>query len=87
MNYVINESKNICIAIGDKDSFARTKQIYNITLPKMISKLYQFFAYNVRPEINKELTMFLEDEKIEKEEHGKLIKAAFFYYENPHLDF
>lgn len=83
MNKITNQSNEVIIAIGANDSLIRMRQLYNLTIDKMIQRIHNSNAWsNIRDSsLHTDLCYIIEDDNIPKE-HTKMLLTAAKYYAN-----
>lgn len=78
---ILNQSNESIIAIGQEGSHIRNKEVYNITLPKLIQLINNNWMHTgiYRHTSHIELEYIMEDDNIPKTEWNHIIKSAYFY--------
>lgn len=81
MNKITNQSGEIVIAIGENFSMARMKQLYNLTMPKLIQRIHNSNAWSSIKDssLDRDLCFLIEDDNIPNEHRQTLLLAAKYY--------
>lgn len=82
MLHTKNQKGEFIIAVGQEGSFARIKTEFDITIPKLIEKLWSYWYQGGinRHTPHYELENICEDDEVAKEMWSKLINTAYYYF-------